>query len=343
MRRRIKDAKIKFISLVPRGANRLPVLYKSAEQTAEFSTLTKFDDERGELLSVVYAPEIRDAHGDIASADCIRKMAHSYAQDGKGVDIRHDEQPVAKDRAFVAESFIVQKGDSRFGDMKDDSGKPVDVAGAWAVLIKVLDQDLRRLYREGKWQGVSMQGPATLELEKNDAEDLHREFLDGLAKRLKGEQPRENDMDPKLLSDTIQKAIDAAIPVIVAKVKETQAPALATLPNPRDAKAVRKHLESLEAKRLEAEIDWNDADAVRKHYESLSTQGETDEQKVERLEKEAVSLREKLAKVTKSSTVPVGNQAPAPGPTVSADISKDMQEGLSIGKRMASYANGSRK
>jgi len=163
--RRIKKARIKHISLVPRGANQLPVIYKS-DDDIRFATIIKDNIEEGELTAIVYAPETRDSQGDIASAEVIKEMAHDFAKNGEGIDIRHDGQTVDKDKAYVAESFIVQKDDERFSDTRDYDGNPVDVTGAWATVIKIDDESLRQEYRDGKWNGVSMGGTAVVEAEK---------------------------------------------------------------------------------------------------------------------------------------------------------------------------------
>lgn len=167
--RRIKQGIIKFISLVPRGANRLPVIYKSDDNTVLFDPIVKADMEKGELFAVVYAPEVRDSQGDVASASVIKDMAYRFQKDGLGIDIRHNDTPVAKTDAFVAESFIIQKNDPRFNDMKDYDGNPVDVTGGWGVVIKIENEDLKKAYREGKWNGVSMGGSAIVEAEKEDS------------------------------------------------------------------------------------------------------------------------------------------------------------------------------
>lgn len=163
--RRILKAKITHISLVPRGANRLPVIYKSDDSTFDLDTLIKADMEKGEVLACVYAPEHRDSQGDIADAETIRSMAHDAARRGLQLDVRHDLKTLTKDQAYPAESFIIQKNDPRFADMKDYNGKAVDVTGGWGVLLKVDDPELRKAYREGKWNGVSMFGSAEVEAE----------------------------------------------------------------------------------------------------------------------------------------------------------------------------------
>src|SRR5690606_3383333 len=202
MPRRIKKARITHISLVPRGANRMPVLYKQ-DGSIQFDLLTKVGsdfDEEGELLAVVYVPELRDSQGDIASAKVVKEMMHSFAKEGKGIDIRHDGKPVGKDRAFVAEQFLVQKGDSRFAGFKDYDGNEVDVTGAWAVIIKIEDEELRRLYREGQWNGVSMGGVGEVEEEK---EGILKEILKAL-----GLANNRNNGDQDMTAEELAKALE---------------------------------------------------------------------------------------------------------------------------------------
>ena len=171
MNRRIKRGKIEFISLCKRGANRMPVIYK-ADGAFDIEMLLKAADdfaERGEVLGVVYAPENRDTQGDIASAAVIKDLMYDAAQRGEMIDIMHDGKALTNEQIFVAERFIVQKGDERFSDFKDYEGKVVDVTGAWATVLKVDDADLRKQFKKGDWNGLSMGGIADLALEKNDS------------------------------------------------------------------------------------------------------------------------------------------------------------------------------
>ena len=160
-KRRILKAKIDFLSLCPRGANTIKTVYKAddgRDKNVSFSVLTKDLTDQGELVAVVYSPNLVDCQGDYATAEVIKQMAYDFAASGQGIDIRHNNQPVAKENAFVAESFIIQKGDSRFADMKDYDGKAVQVEGGWGVVIKIDDEELRRLYKSGEWGGISMGG-----------------------------------------------------------------------------------------------------------------------------------------------------------------------------------------
>lgn len=228
--RRITKAKITTISLVPRGANQMPVIYKSDDDVAEFGTIVKDDrlDEHGELTAIVYAPEQTDSQGDIASAAVIKDMAYDFAQRGLGdIDLRHDGKPVSKNDAYVAESFIVQKGDPRFDGTKDYDGNKVDVAGAWATVIKIEDKGLRTLYREGKWNGVSMFGNATVKAASEDNQVL--ELLKGLG-RLVGVGARDStttsngdlDMDAKELNQILDKRDDSIVAKLTKALSTTK-------------------------------------------------------------------------------------------------------------------------
>ncbi len=159
-KRRILKGMIDFISLVPAGSTELSTIYKSEDGGPEIciAELSKDMTEDGEIISVVYAPERVDDQGDVASAEVIKDFAHDFMQKGGQIDIKHNEIALSKDDIFVAESMIVQKGDPRFADVKDYDGNVVDVTGGWGVVIKVISEDLRALYRSGAWKGTSMGG-----------------------------------------------------------------------------------------------------------------------------------------------------------------------------------------
>lgn len=220
MARRIKKADIKFISLVPAGANKMPVLYKD-DGAIEISALSKFDDQ-GELLAVVYAPEQRDSQGDIASAAVVKQMAYDFIANGANVDIRHDNKPVTKAQARVAESFLVQKSDPRFAGWKNTEGQAVDLAGAWATVIQIDDPKLRQLYRDKQWNGVSMGGTAEVEHEKSDQLDRFVAVMCeklGIPNETKTKTENKN-MDEKTISEAVAKAIgDAMKPLTEAITK----------------------------------------------------------------------------------------------------------------------------
>lgn len=197
MPKRLKNPRIKWVSLCPAGKNGLPVLFKE-DGSFEVQMLSKMDSE-GLLTALVYAPDLVDSDGDFADAETVKKMAYSFQQEGGQLDLRHNGKALDRDQAWVAETFIVQKGDPRFSEFRTRDGKAVDPTGSWGMVIKVEDPNLKKLYSEGKWHGVSLAGEAEREdagpgwfrrmftkpkesskMEKEDR-DLLKALQDGLA------------------------------------------------------------------------------------------------------------------------------------------------------------------
>jgi len=320
MGRRITKARAKFISLVPRGANQMPVLYKSEDATAAFDMLTKagadFAD-KGELLAVVYAPESRDSQGDIASAEVIKDMAYNAMKDGFALDMKHNGVALTKDQAHTVESFIVQKNDPRFADFKDYSNKPVDVTGAWAVVIKIDDPNLRTLYKDGKWNGVSLLGPATVEVNKGDEPEgavasLLTKILNTLG--IKKTEPTgdinmtaaelakaiadNNTTLAKSITDGITAVFTTAGLIKAAPDKNTPADDKAKAApvfkgDPTNPADIRKHATLLKTHALSATVDFNDPVALEKHLALVEEMAKA---------AEAPSVSDEEAGIVKSDT-----------------------------------------
>ena len=361
--RRIKSARIKFISLVPRGANQLPVLYKSEDQTAQFDCIVKDDRfaEHGELTAIVYVPERVDSQGDVASAEVIKQMAHDYVREMGAVDVRHNTQALPREKVTVVESFIVQKGDVRFSDLKDYSGRPVDATGGWGVVIKVDDQELRRLYREGHWNGVSMFGPAIVEPISKSAEPI----ADALAKRLaagrnNNDTEGNEDMDIKELKDALEasntslvKTLTESIVTGLAKALKPEAPAddkdknanvIKFEGDPTNIEDVRNHKRRVRA----ALVKWDDPKSVEAYEAALAKEaGEADKGKSPEVLAAEAALAKAQAELTRiqkgSNQSPTDGNGKPDAASVMAEqtgLSKEACAGFSIGSRMAKHVNG---
>lgn len=342
MGRRIKRAKIKFLSLVPKGANRLPTIFKSDDGAFEVSLLAKDLSEKGELHAVVYAPEFRDSQGDIASAAVVKDMLYTAAREGLEIDIRHDGKAISKEQAYVAESFLVQKGDPRFQGLTDYDGNPVDPTGSWGVVVKIEDPELRKLYREGKWRGVSMGGSAEVEQEK---EDLADRIAERLAKKF---NPQEEDTmtDEQLekLTKGIVSGVAAALkpqPTEEPAAKSDEAPAFKG--DPTSVEDVRAHRDALKKHALQQRLakasSPAEIDKILKELEG----GESDE--LAKANEELAKAQAKIAKLTKGSNQPPASDQgsdTSDEPTGFQDVSKEHQEAARVGSAMAAWANQQR-
>jgi hypothetical protein len=247
MARRLKSLKVDKLALCRRGKNGFGVLYKSADldsSSPNFSIemLCKGMDEQGLLTAVVYAPNRADADGHQASNEVIRKAAHEALKNGLDLNLEHEGEDLDRSDAFVAESFIVQKGDKRFADLKDYDGKPVgDLEGAWAVLVQVENEQLRAKYRKGEWQGISLEGSGRFEVAKSERSDAP------------SKEGNEDTMTPEqitALTANLQKSVTDAIKPVADRVEalEKAAKDSETLKKSQDAEKLKK------SKRLAREL-----------------------------------------------------------------------------------------
>lgn len=332
-RRRIQDAKITHVSLCKRGANSLPVLFKSdgEQDIVEATPIAKYDEDKGEMTALVYVPDHVDKDGDTATAEAIRKMAHSWSENGSQVDINHDLKTLSRDQVYVAENFIVQKGDQRFEGWTDLQGNPIDATGGWAQIYKFNDPALRELAKSGEIGGVSMYGPAVVEqLTKSDHEAIAREVLETLRAGQSSANPdNEIDMKPEELDaklEKFQEGLLAKVGEIVTKSAEApeekpedkpaaddkpETPEIEFEGDRTDPEAIAKHAEKLELAALEKSVDWADAESVRKYSAKLAELKKSDVDEDDSYD-EPVTLEKSRSRVGAGDDRP----APAAGPRV---------------------------
>ncbi len=171
-KRRLRDLRVTFVSLVRRGANGRAVIAKAGPSvpsghlphgvgedgavagTERVVRLVKADAARRVVYGVVYAPDCVDSEGDTMTAEDIEAASYRFMKEALtgAVDRQHDETPIGG--AYVAESWLVRKGDGLF---------PSEPVGTWAVGIKVEDEATWADVVAGEIGGLSMMGEAAVE------------------------------------------------------------------------------------------------------------------------------------------------------------------------------------
>lgn len=345
--KKIKWANVEFLSLCPRGKNGLKVLYKE-DGTFEAGALIKKGAEfekDGEIVAAIYIPNHPDHDEHVAQdAFAIKTMAYSHSRNGSKLDLRHDEQALTKDQAYMAESFIIQEGDPRFADLKDEAGHAVDPTGGWGCVIKLEDDELKSKYEFDGWQGVSLFGQAMVQTMKSDEERV----ID----RLTSNRKEKARMDEEKIMQLINKALEpiqgalAKLTDVKKEAPETQEPEAPKPPefkgDPTKKEDVEKFQKELKKFELMQSVDWSDSEAVDKILADLekeaedNTDGESEEK--ENLSKEAkdkiARLEDKLAKLKKGSKQPVGD-----GDNKDEGLTED-ERLFKIGKEAATFVNG---
>ncbi len=149
----ITDARIGFVSLVDKAANKKQFLITKAENgDADFLTngkIIKSDAENHYVTGIVYAPMEEDAHGNYMTEEEIRKAAYWFTKNGNKIDIQHEFEPI--EDACVVESWI-EKADTTI------EGEPIK-KGTWLMTVELPEEsEAWNSVKKGELTGFSMGG-----------------------------------------------------------------------------------------------------------------------------------------------------------------------------------------
>lgn len=149
----ISDAKISFVSLVDKAANKKRFLITKSDEDgkATFQTsgrILKYDKDAHYVTGIVYEPMTEDSHGNYMTEDEITKAAYWYAKNSGAVDLQHSFK--ALESATVVESYVAKC------DMEID-GEPVK-KGTWLMTVEVNDDAIFDSIQKGEITGFSMGG-----------------------------------------------------------------------------------------------------------------------------------------------------------------------------------------
>lgn len=164
----ISDAKISFVSLVDKAANKKQFLITKAEagsaSFASYGRIVNADAESHYITGIVYEPMTEDAHGNYMTEEEITKAAYWFAKNGNQVDLQHSFEPL--EDAAVVESYVAKC------DM-EINGQSIK-KGTWLMTVEVNDPDVFEAIKKGEITGFSMGGVG-----KYSSEDV---ALDDVAK-----------------------------------------------------------------------------------------------------------------------------------------------------------------
>lgn len=148
----INDAKIMFVSLVGKAANKHQFLItKSEDGKADFQTygrIIKADAGSHFVTGIVYEPMVEDTDGNYMTEEEITKAAHWFAKNGNKVDLQHSFEPL--EGAVVVESSVTKC------DMELE-GQTIK-KGTWLMTVEIQDEDIFQAVQKGEITGFSMGG-----------------------------------------------------------------------------------------------------------------------------------------------------------------------------------------
>lgn len=328
-KRRIKRGKITHVSLCRRAMNQLPVLMKSGDRV-QIDLLTKMQGE-GLMHALVYVPDVVDAEGDVASGPVIKQMAHDFLANGGNIDIEHNLQALGPDKIRIAETFIVQKGDPRFAGWKDYQGRDVNAEGSWALILKVLDPELRAAAERGELNGVSMFGQAEIET-------LH--------KTTPSVTNTNTNMTPEQMQAFCEMLTKSLASALAPKPATNPAPVKEPIPfegDPLSSEDLAKHMDrvlfaSLDLSKPADLAKWQ-GHVAKRQAEIQKANGGAQQTELEKAQAELKKAQEALAKLQKASGAPVEG-APAEEQTPSVGLSKAEKDQFAAGREAARKFQG---
>ena len=148
----ITDAKISFVSLVGKAANKKQFLItKSEDGAANFATfgrILKADADSHFVTGIVYEPMVEDSQGNYMTEEEITKAAYWFAKNGNQVDLQHCFEKC--DGAAVVESYIAKC------EMEID-GEAIK-KGTWLMTMEISDASVWESIQKGEITGFSMGG-----------------------------------------------------------------------------------------------------------------------------------------------------------------------------------------
>lgn len=148
----ISNAKIHFVSLVDKAANKRQFLITKADDgSAQFATLGKIlkvDETTHYITGIVYEALVEDSHGNFMTEEEIRKAAYWFAKNGDKVDLQHSFEAV--EGVSVVETYIAPC------DMT--VGETVVLKGTWLMTAEVENADVWEKVQKGEVTGFSMGG-----------------------------------------------------------------------------------------------------------------------------------------------------------------------------------------
>lgn len=203
MASKLENLEVSCISLVKSGANKKSIIYKSGgSPTPNLEReikIVKSSDE-GMVYAVVYSPDEIDTQGEFADANTIKKAAYGFMKSGftKNIDKEHDFKSVD---AYVAESWLVRKGDPLFPNEKE---------GSWAVGIKLESDELKAAVKSGEIAGISMAGLASKIEQTTKSERIIDTFLKGLENIFKNSKTQKGEnLEEQNVTEVIKNGFEA--------------------------------------------------------------------------------------------------------------------------------------
>ena len=164
----ISDAKISYVSLVDKAANRRQFLITKAEDgQVSFQSvgrILKADTETHQVTGIVYEPMVEDTDGNYMTEVEIEKAAHWFMKNKGDVDIQHSFEK--KEGVEIVESSVTKAEQT----IEDN----VIRKGTWLMTMEINDPEVWEAIEKGQITGFSMGGLGVYDDNDVDLSELEK-------------------------------------------------------------------------------------------------------------------------------------------------------------------------
>lgn len=115
--------------------------------------IVKVDEERRLVASVVYEPDVADAHDDMMTAVEIERSCHGF-----GIRYAQGRGELGTDHARKANRLEVVPVESFLAPVDFHLGAQLVTKGSWVMWSKVLDDEIWKGIKSGDYTGYSFEG-----------------------------------------------------------------------------------------------------------------------------------------------------------------------------------------
>ena len=124
----------------------------SKEKNIETPVIKSFDEDKMLFTAVVLRPNVEDSQGDIYDEDVVMKACHDYNEFCSQGNLQH---LVQTELVTPVESWVA-KSDAILGDGEV-------LIGDWVMPVKVKDEEIWKMCKDGSFTGFSVGCSATVE------------------------------------------------------------------------------------------------------------------------------------------------------------------------------------
>lgn len=161
----IKDKQMSDKDLLQKAYNLIGNILKGSSKESTPEVIKSLNTEEQKCIEVVYAPNVKDAHGEWMEASTILRGQKSFSKNEVGSNLFH---LVETDKFSITKSWIVEED----SDYETPDGVKTVAKGTWLAETHYTDPALWEMKKSGELGGLSLGGYGSVNEETGEIINL---------------------------------------------------------------------------------------------------------------------------------------------------------------------------